>query len=203
MLTLPRISAQYLDVRMVDAARLPGLSYMPNPGELEALIGLIRSARGHSVIVEFGVNEGRTAEAILQSLPLCQRYIGIDVFQGYVPVKPHQLKEVPARPGHICLHDPRFMLILRKRGSHDLAPSDFADCDADVAFIDGDHSRAGVLHDTAIARSIVRPGGLIIWHDYNDEGRCDVREVLHEFRNQGRTIVAVENTWLAFERVNH
>jgi SAM-dependent methyltransferase len=37
----------------------------------------------------------------------------------------------------------------------------------DLAFIDGDHRRASVLEDYALARTLVRDGGIISGHDYN------------------------------------
>jgi hypothetical protein len=38
----------------------------------------------------------------------------------------------------------------------------------DILFIDGDHSRTGVLSDWVNYRSLVRPGGLVIFDDYSD-----------------------------------
>ena len=37
----------------------------------------------------------------------------------------------------------------------------------DLAFIDGDHRGASVLEDIALARTLVRVGGVISGHDYN------------------------------------
>lgn len=68
-------------------------------------------------------------------------------------------------------------------------------------FIDGDHSRAGVEHDTMLARAMVRPGGIIVWHDYHHFGTVDVRDVLDEMWQAGADIVHVEGTWLAYERI--
>lgn len=36
----------------------------------------------------------------------------------------------------------------------------------DFVFIDADHSYDGVMHDTDKAFDMIRPGGLIVWHDY-------------------------------------
>ena len=58
-----------------------------------------------------------------------------------------------------------------------------------------------MIHDTALSRTLVRPGGIIIWHDYHDLGTVDVREVLNEFCEIGDDIVHVEGTWLAFQLV--
>lgn len=224
-----------------------------NPGELEALVALVASVSPRAV-VEFGVNEGRTAAAILRNVPGIERYVGIDVPAGYVPAKAAQRNEVPAHPGHLAAADPRFELILRPRGSLDLLPEDLdplprpaattgqaparatpggaAEPSArsarpapegndgfdsspegnddssgdgislfDAAFIDGDHSWRGVLHDTLLAAQRVRPGGIVVWHDYHDLGTVDARDVLEILAADGHDIRHVEGTWLAFERV--
>lgn len=50
---------------------------------------------------------------------------------------------------------------------------------ADVFFMDGDHSYAGVVNDIEIARAVLRPGGLITGHDINlDDGRRAVAEMV-------------------------
>lgn len=169
-----------------------------NPGELETLVALVASVKPE-VVIEFGVNEGRTAKSLLREIPSIRSYIGVDVLPGYVTAKAVQRKEVPLRAGHMVEHDPRVTLHVTKRGSFDLSPKDLPE--ADVVFIDGDHSRAGVVQDTTLARCTVRKGGLIIWHDYHNLGKVDVREVLHEFRDEGAQIIHAEGTWLAFERV--
>lgn len=162
------------------------------------LIALIRSVHPKGVL-EFGVNEGRTAKAILDNVQGIESYQGIDVPVGYIPSKAVQIHEVPAQPAHMVKGDPRFELILRPRGSHDLTKNDLRPCDA--AFIDGDHGFKGVMHDSALARALVRTGGIIVWHDYHDLGTVDVRDVLDEFHKAGQDIVHVGETWLAYQLV--
>lgn len=169
-----------------------------NPGELEVLIALVDSVSPRHVI-EFGVNVGRTAKAILANVIGIESYTGIDVTEDYIPAKPVQRHEVPARPGELVTSDPRFCLIVRPRGSLDLTAADLEP--ADACFIDGDHGREAVMHDTALARALTRPGGIIIWHDYHDLGTVDVKAVLDAMRKDGRPMAHVEGTWLAFERV--
>lgn len=195
---LPLFSQAGLPVRDVDWLGLP--RRFMNEGEVEIIIALIANVRARSVI-EFGVNEGRTAKLILANVPTVTFYQGIDVTPGggYVPAKSVQHRELPQRPGHFAKDDPRFRLVLRRRGSLDLTAADLMRCD--VAFIDGDHGRVAVMHDTALARACVRPGGIIIWHDYNDGGTVDVREVLNDMARSGEDILHVEKTWLAFQRV--
>jgi predicted O-methyltransferase YrrM len=38
----------------------------------------------------------------------------------------------------------------------------------DIVFVDGAHSRAYVESDTKAAFALARPGGLVVWHDYNN-----------------------------------
>jgi predicted O-methyltransferase YrrM len=169
-----------------------------NKGELEVLIALMASVSPRRV-VEFGVNAGRTAKAILANVTGIESYTGIDVLPGYVPAKAVQRNEVPAHPGAMVADDPRFELIVRPRGSLDLTADDLAPCDA--VFIDGDHGREAVMHDTALARALVRPGGIIVWHDYHDLGTVDVKAVLDDMHQAGDVIHNVDRTWLAFERM--
>jgi len=194
-MTLPQVAQSSLSLPSIDWSKRPR-RYL-NAGELEVLIALVASVSPKHVL-EFGVNEGRTAAAILEYVPGIVQYVGVDVLSGYVTPLPVQRNEVPERPGHLAAHDPRFHLILRPDGSRNLRPTDLVEFDA--VFIDGDHSARGVIHDTALARGVLRPGGIIIWHDYHNLGTVHVREVLHQMHAEGDSIFHVANTWLAFER---
>jgi len=165
--------------------------------DLETLIALIRTVPFPRHVIEIGVNVGRTAKAIMANIPGIERYTGIDVPLVYVPLLALQLVNAVPNPGEMVLADPRFHLIVRPRGSLDLTVADLEPCDA--VFIDGDHGCAAVLHDTMLARALVRPGGMIIWHDYNNEP-VDVKNVLDEMCQAGALIHQVLNSWLAFER---
>lgn len=193
---LQTVSRSRLSLRPIDWTGLT--RRFMNESELETLIALVASVQAKAVL-EFGVNTGRTAKAILANVPGIQSYQGIDVLPGYVTAKAVQRQEVPDQPGAMVNADPRFHLVLSAKGSLDLQASDLRRCDA--AFIDGDHGRTAVIHDTVLARQLVRPGGIIIWHDYHDLGNVDVREVLHELAAAGRQICHVQGTWLAYERV--
>jgi predicted O-methyltransferase YrrM len=51
----------------------------------------------------------------------------------------------------------------------------------DGAFVDGDHSREGVLADARNAVRLVRPGGWIAFHDWDEDTCPEVRPALREF----------------------
>ncbi len=69
----------------------------------------------------------------------------------------------------------------------------------DVVFVDGSHAYSYVVSDTAKALTMVRPGGLVLWHDYSPE--CPgVFRALNELATQ-RPLVHVNGTTLvAFRR---
>lgn len=61
----------------------------------------------------------------------------------------------------------------------DLPPASF-----DLVFVDADHSRDAVAHDTEIALEMVADHGTLMWHDYANwgyfTGDCGVPEVLND-----------------------
>lgn len=166
-------------------------------GELDVLCHLVRSVDAR-VMVEFGCNNGRTAAAVLRNVASIERYVGVDVPPGYSFACKVQAKEVPAKAGELALGDPRFELVLRQRGTLDLTADDLPACD--VVFIDGDHSEAAVRNDYALACSIVRPGGIVVFHDDNGLQTVDVSRVLDDLAESGADIQHVAGTWLSFCR---
>lgn len=154
---------------------------------------------GDNAFVEIGTHEGRTSRAVLMNCPHITRAIGIDVLPGYVTACAVQRRERPAHPGHLANGHPAYKLMLRKLGSFEVEPADLGECS--VVYIDGDHGATAVAHDTELARSVLRRGGLIIWHDYHGQGTVEVKPVLEAMHKAGHDIKHVANTWLAFERV--
>lgn len=195
------ITKAELDIRLADLSGIPEANRRRffNPGELDVLLALVRSVSPVTML-EFGVQNGRTARVMLDNVPSLRKYIGIDVPPTFAPGKAFQTNECPERPGELAFADPRFRLMMSGRGSHDLTALDFGVA-VDVAFIDGDHSRKGVLNDHALALSLVRQGGIIIHHDYHDEGTVDVKPVLDELSAAGTDLVHVEGTWLVYLKV--
>ena len=61
----------------------------------------------------------------------------------------------------------------------------------DLAFIDGDHdNEAVILEDYALCRDIVKPGGLILWDDY-DEDRFAVKPILEKLLLEDSSLSAM------------
>lgn len=194
-MTLPVVPLDDLTVMPIDWTGLPR-QYL-NFGELEIIIALVRSVIPHTVI-EIGLAQGRTALAILREIPQIERYVGIDTLPGYQPKLKEQLYERSEEPGYLAMSDPRFEQWLRPRGTLDLMPWELPA--ADAVFIDGDHSSEVVAHDSCLARSATKQGGIIIWHDAGNES-VEVRSVLEQDWARGCDIKVIEGTWLAFERI--
>jgi predicted O-methyltransferase YrrM len=185
---IPRINKSDLGITNVVVER----PYMW-PGEQEALLALIdRIAPAPECMVEIGVNIGLTAKAVLDHIESIRRYIGIDVPIGYRFELAFQQDDRPAEPGHLVKDDARFRLILR--GEEALPQS------SDVVFIDGDHGPRNVLQDSLWAASVIRSGGLIIWHDYQ-KTPAEVTGVLDQLYAEGRKLVHVAETSLVFEQI--
>lgn len=191
---LPQIDRSQLDLRPIDWSGL-GRRFM-NEGELEVLVALLRPV-APEVVIEVGVNEGRTAKCLLRELPSIGRYWGIDVPRSCRPTLALQRHEVPQQPGAQALDNARFRLLLARRGTFDLGPGELPR--ADAIFIDGDHSADAVARDSRDALVNVRPGGIVVWHDYNDI--VGVKPVLDRLAaEEGLDIRHVAGTWLAWWR---
>jgi predicted O-methyltransferase YrrM len=57
----------------------------------------------------------------------------------------------------------------------------------DFLFLDGDHSYEGVRDDFAMYSPLVRPGGLVAFHDVAGSGEPEVVRFWHELRETGLT----------------
>lgn len=185
MITIPR-------------SKLPSTSFAVHPNEFlnteesQLVASLVLSVFPY-VVIEFGVNLGKTARIILDASPTIQRYIGIDVQPDHAPRLDCQRYEIPLRAGEYALNDPRFELLYSE--STTLRPDDLPA--ADAVFIDGDHSAIAVEHDSRLALEILNKGGIIVWHDYGNLA-VEVTEALDQLVAEGWPIRHIEKTWLAF-----
>jgi len=66
----------------------------------------------------------------------------------------------------------------------------------DLLFIDGDHSYEGVKQDFLLYRELVRPGGLIMFHDvahHAPEKKCYVDQLWNEVKVQYPSLEIIED----------
>lgn len=152
---------------------------------------------GARTVVEFGVQDGRTARCVLDGCPTIKRYVGIDLPAGVAPVLRTQGTEVPRVPGEAVLGLPGVEIILKD--SRELTAEEIPR--ADVVFIDGGHDYETVRSDTRLAYQIVRPGGAIVWHDYNAMPEIGVRRCIDEMNALGDSRVLVAPTWMVVQLI--
>jgi len=177
---------------------LPQLNYMTTTerGVLLTMLDAIQPKR----MIEFGVNDGNTARTVLNHIDSIEYYLGVDVPFDHIMTLSVQQSEAPREPGRFVKDDPRFDLFLRFNGVSEQVILD--DEQFDVAFIDGDHSYRGVMLDYGISRQVVRLGGLILFHDYNNPA-VEVTSALADIQTQekDRKLFHVAGTWIVYEQL--
>jgi predicted O-methyltransferase YrrM len=141
------------DWEAVARTAVTGHKAAQKPAELAGLLGLLEQIRPR-VIVEIGCDAGGTLWA-WQQLPGPPRVIGVDL-----PAAAYSTAEFPETHGAELIignshHGRTFTLLAQTLG----------DTLADVLFIDADHTYRGVAADYHGYRPLVRPGGLIVFHD--------------------------------------
>lgn len=159
--------------------------------ELEPLIALVRERQPRTV-VEIGTHKGGTLYAWCQAAHPEALIVSIDLPEGlfgggYSPEEARAFQEF-ARPGqqlHTLRRDSharrtvwRLRRLLKGRA-------------IDFLMIDGDHTYKGVKRDWEIYEPLVRPGGLIAFHDileHPEQPLCKVDELWAELAPHHRTV---------------
>lgn len=146
----------------VDKSALDSLHYRSgiycNPLEIKILCWALQQLKGD--YIEIGVNQGGTAVNVCMNNP--ERYIyGVD-FIGQSTMHANQIVEQPnsRSVAHLCKDMRNFNLILHNSRTVKI-PDNIG-----MVFIDGDHSYQGVKADTENILRQVKPGTVIMWHDY-------------------------------------
>jgi predicted O-methyltransferase YrrM len=129
---------------------------------LAAITACLRPTR----VIEFGTFDGRSTVQFASNLAAEGRVTTIDRVSG--PVEFGVITDF-CHPTTIGCH------FLGKRiGSVidlvvvDSQTADWSayECTADLVFIDADHNRDAVIRDSRAAAAMLKPGGVIVWHDF-------------------------------------
>jgi cephalosporin hydroxylase len=133
-----------------------GLSLQQNPDEFAALCAFLEERGPHRTYVEIGSASGGACLFLYQRLGF-ERVVSLD--DGGHPRAPEQPANFAQIPG-----------IRQYVGdSHAAAAESYLEAEldgpVDVAFVDGDHSYAGVMQDIELMRRFCQPGSLLIFHD--------------------------------------
>ena len=148
------------------------------PSELAVLLGYLREFKP-ATIVEIGSDEGGTLWAWRQ-LPGPPRVIAVDLPSG--PYR--KATGLPSEHGsELVIGDSHRQETLDR--VKDLLAGDLVD----MLFIDGDHTYRGVFSDYHGWRPIVRPGGLIVFHDIviHPQFAVGVHQLWEEIRDKWPT----------------
>jgi predicted O-methyltransferase YrrM len=148
------------------------------PENCEAMCELIRQhagTRDRLDILELGTQYGRTAIAMCALLGQHDVEVRVDTCDTFAPSAdfPHN----HASPADVQRNVEKLGLTAQIR-SHHVSSSEnlmkrFAGRSFDVVFVDACHEFRQVVADCVVARSLVRPGGLIVGDDWHLE---DVRD---------------------------
>ena len=186
----------------IDVSAIELLHPLERPGgvkvrELVVLNALVRHLQPRR-IVEIGTAEGRTTLNLARSSSSDTEILTFDL----PPEAPEAMVESGpdfrqlglAASGALLsgLDDPRVRRVLADSTRYDwtaLAGT------VDLMFIDGGHDYECVRKDTKAALQIVRPGGVILWHDY-----CTFNGVTKWLDEMCRThpLIRIQGTSLAF-----
>ena len=152
-------------VRRLQACRTPGDYYDFASGIFPAhqvrteIVGFLERAREERprTVMEIGTAQGGTNFLLGVVLPEVTLKIGVDLF-----VQNTRLLDAFARPGcrQVFLNGSSY-----GRGMAQRVRAALDERVIDVLFIDGDHAYAGVKADFETYAPLVRPGGLIAFHD--------------------------------------
>lgn len=158
----------------IDLTQVELLYPLPRPGgmrieELVILVGIVRYLQPKR-LVEIGTAEGRTTLNLALHSPPDAEILTIDLppeappsrFESGCDYRQMGISE----PGNLFHHHPladKIRLVLADSTRFDWSPYQQS---VDFIFIDGAHDYQSVRKDTENALRIVRPNGVILWHDY-------------------------------------
>ncbi len=149
--------------------------------EIAALLDRIRTQQPR-VVLEIGTANGGTLLLFSRSAHPQATIVSVDL-DGYpawrIPI--YNRFALPGQTMHLLRadsHDP---------GTRALVEELLDGREIDFLFIDGDHSDAGVRSDFELFYDLVRPGGLIGFHNIlDDHDACQVRLLWNELRTRYR-----------------
>ena len=124
-----------------------------------------------SRVLEFGVCQGHTAAFLLSRCPFVEQYVGVDL-------RPELFRNrgiVPRVAGKLAIHDARFSTLLTDESVEDferqLRGEGIGHHWFDCIIIDANHEDWATKRDTEACDSLLTPGGMWLWHDYDVESR--------------------------------
>ncbi len=206
--TVPKIPAAQVigDETAVRLSRIADVAGNITPTELMVIAAFVKQ-RQPAVCFEIGTFDGRTTENMAANQPDGGKCYTLDL-----PPEGADRAALPLASGDKAYIDKpvsgarisaqaksgKIVQLYGDSGTYDFSPY-FGQ--VDLMFVDGSHSYEYVLSDTAAAWKMVKPGGLILWHDYDSRWWPGVTRALNELQSRDarfQNVRNIENTALCF-----
>lgn len=136
----------------------PTVYTLQKQSEILGLVHLCRELKAE-IICEIGTQQGGTLILLMQLVPSLVQLVSLDIHMPFS-------RQLALKRARRTQHQLQFIVGDSKdRTTLQELERSLAGRKLDVLFIDGDHSFAGVKHDFEMYSPLVRPGGLIAFHD--------------------------------------
>ena len=173
-------------------------------GETLALCSLVSAVRA-SAVFEFGTYRGWTSSVLASCMEQGGRLLTLELPPGHKAAGALERRDVydllESEVGQAFkAAAPDRARVIQLWG--DSALFDFSPWrhTVDLVFIDGAHTEEYVRNDTVRALGLVRPGGLVVWHDLKHSCPGVVRFLLQ--LGEGRCLYHIEDTSLVVYRAS-
>lgn len=168
------------------------------PGEVFLIQALVATLPEEAVAVNIGIGAGTGSLAMVEMRPSLNAY-SIDISKG----GPNGGMENEVN----AFKDTGLPLPVQVLGDSQLLWQEWPDIgegeDIDLLFIDGDHTEQGLQRDIDGWLRFVKPGGLVLFHDYRSKSWSAITEVVdRNMRPFGWTEILVVDTLVAFRKRN-
>ncbi len=194
------------DDTAVRLSRIADVEGNITPTELMIIAAFVRQ-RQPAVCFEIGTFDGRTTENMAANQPDNGKCYTLDLppqdaDKAVLPLaagdKTYIDKPVSGARISAQAKSGKIVQLYGDSGTFDFAPYHGQ---VDLMFVDGAHSYEYVLSDTEAAWKMVKPGGLILWHDYDSRWWPGVTRALNRLQTQDPRFAAIRrvaNTALCF-----
>ena len=206
--SVPKIAASNIirDDTTVTLSRIADVAGNITPTELMIIAAFVKQ-RQPAMCFEIGTFDGRTTENMAANQPDNGKCYTLDLppdgaDKAALPLacgdKTYIDKPVSGARISAQAKSSKITQLYGDSGTFDFSPY-FGQ--VDLMFVDGSHSYEYVLADTESAWQLVKPGGLLLWHDYDSRWWPGVTRALNQLQGQDPRFAAlrhIENTALCF-----
>lgn len=182
----PPLDLRYENLRIVDGT--------PSTPELMILCRLVCDRRPQALF-EFGTFRGQTTRLLAHYAPPDAIVHTLDLprgqLRGALPIGPADGKYVEPHRRVDFSHEPKIEQLFGDSARFSIWLDD--EEQFDFLFVDGCHSYEYCLNDSLRALAMVRPGGVIVWHDYGTPHWPGVTAALDDLRRNSSAFACLRH----------